>query len=376
MKTFLDRIAAGDKTFFDVSTFEQLSYLDTLKPVKDDWDRSFNQYKAQTFFQTKFKISILNFISFWCLFLFVPFYIILGLFIKREKSVEAISRLKESEHCEPNSLLKRYNIDRTLWHVKGAICPIDIPFVINLWVRYFINPYFVIKSIYKIAKYSSLICRYSPHAIIVCDEFSFTSSILTLLCEGHGIKHIDVMHGEKMLYIRDSFFRFHECFVWNEHYIKLFKMMQAEPTQFKIELPLSMKFEKADYKSFEYYADYKYYLANYTEAEITSIVASMDFAKALGKTVKFRPHPHYSDIPLLKKHVEERNIELPSVDILVSLSNCQHVVGLYSTVLVQAYLNGCDVILDDVTYKKKYEKLADVKYILSNKVNHKLSELQ
>mgnify|MGYP003596582569 CR=1 FL=1 len=95
-----------------------------------------------------------------------------------------------------------------------------------------------------------------------------------------------------------------------------------------------------------------------------------------GKIVKFRPHPHYSDISLLKKYVKEDNIEMPSVPIAVSVASTKYAVGVDSTVLVQAYFNHIEVILDDVTYKNRSDMLGELDYILANKVNNRLSALQ
>ncbi len=373
MKTFLDRLTSGDKNYFDISAEEQKSFLNKLGPAKDDFDRSYKQYKSQVFFQSKIKVVLINIVSVPVVIGLVFYYMARGLFLKKGSRIDAISRIKDSEHFEPDSVINKYEIDRTHWGEKGGIRPSDYLFTMCLCFRFVFHPYFVVKNLYKIAKYSSLIYSYNPAALIVCDEFSFTSSIMTLFCEKHGVKHINVMHGEKLFYIRDSYFRFHECYVWNEHYKQLFIEMRAEPNQFYIELPLSMRFDKRSYQDSEQYADYKYYLANYSEEEIASISKEMSFARDKREKVKFRPHPHYSDLDLLRKYVTEDEIEYPNVDILVSLSNCKYVVGLYSTVLVQAYFNGVDVIIDDVTYKEKCDKLTDINYILADKVSARLS---
>lgn len=377
MKTIQDRLAEGDKSYFDVSPVEQKAYLKKLGNAKNDLDRSYKQYKSQFYYKSTIKAILLHLTSIPLLIGLLPYYIIRGWFLKRGNTLEAISRIKETEHCEPDSLVNSLSIDRTHWGEKGAICADDLLFTLGFSIRYIIHPYFVVKSLYKIAKYSGLIYRYRPSTIIVCDEFSFTSSLLTSLCERHGVTHIDVMHGEKLFDITDAYFRFHRCYVWDEHYRDLFIELNAEPNQFIIELPLSMRFDKKKYLCSDTYADYKYYLDSYDENEIKSIVESMKFIKTEGKTIKYRPHPHYSDLELLRKYVNEEEIEIPAnVDILVSISNCQFVVGLHTTVLVQAFFNKQEVILDDVTYKDKYDKLADLRYILANKVANRLSFYQ
>ena len=150
-------------------------------------------------------------------------------------------------------------------------------------------------------------------------------------------------------------------------YIDLFISLKAEPNQFKIAIPRSLTIDVNHFLNKSLYADFKYYLAAYNEAEIKSIVNSMQFAKKQGKSIKYRPHPRYSDISLLKKYVDDIDIEWPQqVNILESVSNLDYAVGSYTTVLLQAFFSGKSVLLDDITFQKQYVKLKDLRYILSN----------
>ena len=59
----------------------------------------------------------------------------------------------------------------------------------------------------------------------------------------------------------------------------------------------------------------------------------------------------YSDRELVKQIVGKENVEYPEkVSILDSISNMDTAIGLYTTVLNQAYHCGKNVIIDDVTY--------------------------
>ena len=73
---------------------------------------------------------------------------------------------------------------------------------------------------------------------------------------------------------------------------------------------------------------------------------------------------------LLRKYVEDTEIEDPfSVDIKESVSNLEYAIGSYTTVLLQAHIAGKQVLLDDVTYKKRYEQLLEFGYILNDTIN-------
>lgn len=211
-----------------------------------------------------------------------------------------------------------------------------------------------------------MIHNYQPKAIIVHGEYSFTSSVLTSFCQCYHVIHINVMHGEKLFYIRDSYFRFHRCYVWDEFYKKQFLTLKAESSQFIIAIPPSLQINKESNLTADSFSNYKYYLTNYSEEEIKSIFQSMDFARKNGEKVVFRPHPRYSNIKLLKKVVSEECIEYPSkVNILDSIANCDHLVGSSSTVLLQGYYAGKNIILDDVTYHKQYRLLTEYRYHLT-----------
>jgi hypothetical protein len=184
------------------------------------------------------------------------------------------------------------------------------------------------------------------------------------------------MHGEKLKFIRDSFFRFNECYVWDQYYVNLFVRQYAEPSQFVIAIPPSMRIDKSIIQDANIYADYKYYFAKYNEEQVQAVINAMNILKRAGKKVKYRIHPRYSDLALLRKYVNNEEIEYPSeVGIVDSLSNCGCAVGSYSTVLLQAYFSGINITLDDVAFKEMYNRLNEYGYILMNKNLERLSAL-
>lgn len=375
----MNMLAKGDKQWSDVPAEEQMNYLHSLKRPKTDYQRSFAQYKCQNYFRPKVKIICQELIS---AFLYVPlllYYLIKGLTIrKQEQSIDAVGEFKGMPEIIPDSINNNYRINNELWSVDSSVSFGDLRFVVGLALHYLYSPYFALKCMAKVAKYSSLIRLFAPKAIIVHAEYTFTSSVLTAFCEKHGVKHINVMHGEKLIYIGWSFFRFTECYVWGEHYKQLLVDMGAEPTQFIIEIPPALRIDvNANYNQGKY-SDYKYYLQIYTEDELKSIINSLSFIKKEGKTICYRPHPRFSNIPLLEKYISKDRIEYPKeTDILTSISSCHTAIGFCSTVLYQAYLCGKDVILDDVTYKQANNQLKNHRYILSNTTNtHVLSTFQ
>lgn len=367
-RKILSVLAKGNKWQFDMPINKQLGFLNQNKKPSDDIQRSFLQYKAQMLFVALLKRFLFNIVS---LFVF-PFFIIVALLkrtsVKFKYNVEAIEERNTHSGVIPTSLSEKYTMSQKEWNIGWSLGVKDVPFILKLSVYFCRSPYFVFKITYKLALYSSMIKAFTPRAIIVFNEYSFTSSALTNYCELRNVKHIDVMHGEKLFYIRDSYFRFSQTYVWDEYYVDLFTQMMAPKEQFIAELPPFMAIQPSNYLDAKIKSDYTYYLASYDDEQIKSIVNSMEFAKEQGKIVKYRPHPRYSDINLLRKYVDESNIEYPkNVDIMVSVANTSCAVGVYTTVLNQAYHAGKKVIIDDINFPEYYGKLKELRYFLTYK---------
>lgn len=359
----------GDRNSFGIPVEKQQEFLQSLGEAISDIDRGFKQYQCQNFFVSpKWKIVLFNMVGAIVLPFVVLYYLVKGLGVKNGEHIDTLIERKGMDEVVPDVVREKFHPDNRYWDMGASMSLRDITFLLRLIVHAPHHPYFVLKAWMNVTLYSDMIRRHSPNVMIQFGEFSFSSSILTAYCHEHGVKHIDIMHGEKLYFIRDAFFHYDECYVWEEHYAELFRSLKAEPTQFHVALPKSMKIDVNVYINSNVYADYKYYLALYSEEQIKSIVQSLEFAKSEGKTVKYRPHPRYSDMELLRKYVKDEEIEKTSdVGIMESISNTEYAVGSYTTVLSQAYFSGKEVILDDVTYREQYSKLKNMKYILAEK---------
>lgn len=367
----------GNKGLFSYSVEEQRAYLYSLPEPKDDFARSYNQYRCQMYYVPVWKRIFQSGVA----AIAYPFLILLlllkGLSIKFVKKVSAISDFTTMPESIPDEIVTDLAPDSSVWDNALGLKFKDIPFLLKLVIRYFVYPYFVLKVTFKLALYRALFVRYTPDVLVVHNEYSFTSSILTNYCAKQGVEHIDVMHGEKLFYIRDSFFRFSRCYVWDEHYVRLFAELRAAPDQFVVAVPPSLKVNPSDFQNVAAYADVKYYLGLSTEDQFVSIIDSLQPLKESGLIVKFRPHPRYSDMSMLLKYCSPDELEDPkSVTIMDSISNVKYVVGSYSTVLQQAWFAGKQIILDDVTYASTYQKLMSMQYLLSSKSHIKLSEIK
>ena len=188
------------------------------------------------------------------------------------------------------------------------------------------------------------------------------------------VEHINVMHGEKLYYMRDTFFRFDQCYIWDEFYKNLFELLRADKEQFIIELPSSMRFEEKEDIGKKY--DYVFYLTQERGEEINTIAKNLELLKKQGKRVGVRPHPRYTDMEEAKRVFSDIDIEdTRKVEIEKSILRTKNVVSLYSTVLNQAIHNNIAIVVDDVTNREKYLRLKEMKFICLNKEHQLLSDI-
>lgn len=355
---------------------QQFAYLNRFPSPKDDIERSYFQYKCQKFLRDGFFVALLkNVFS----FIITIFYLIKI----RDKSeiqntVMPINVLVGTQALF-NFLPKKYSDHEAFIQLefmdRMSLSVADRKIVYMLIRRYPLSWYFVLKITMKLAHYSSIIDRYNPQNILVSCEYSFTSSILTYYCESRNIKHINFMHGEKIYDITDAFCHFTEFYVWDNHYIELFRLLKSSNAKYIVEIPMYfiVKGQVSTKKILKKEkVCYKFYLANENKQTIEILSRIIFIIINLGKRVKVRPHPAYINQKLLLKFLDEKIIEDPyMIDINSSLNTTENVISIGSSVLYQAYLRNIPVIIDDVTNKKKYNYFKENKHIMHDK-NHKL----
>ncbi len=361
---------------------DQIKFLEQFDTSDlSDLERSYNQYICQIRNKNKIEIIMLNI---FCSLAIIPSILFFGINgVIKKRSFNDKNNVKKNaifwginKNIIPDSLIKKYKIIK--YDDFFALNIKDIKFIINqLLIRKPFSFYFNLKIITKLAIYSGNIYKYNPETIIATSEYSFTSSMLTKYCNENNILHINVMHGDKLFNIRDSFFRFNKCYIWDKHYKELFIKMNAEPMQFSIEIPSSFLLRKHD--SFKIYKPKNkkltYYLQHNSEEKLLGIKKRL---KKLDSKliISIRPHPLYSNMVLVNKVFKDFNIEnIYEVNIKDSIIQTDYVVSLYSTVLLEAHLLNKNVVIDDLVDEKYYHKLKELDYIMINKPHIKLSEM-
>ena len=363
----LNAIARHNKMPFDVSVEEQRRFWEHIVMPKDLIARSYAQYRCHNFYlhllyQLAFNVGAVGVCpSLMCWFLMRP----IPQCVAEGGGIIDVATPDDPMMGMVPASLKTMHMGYVSWR-HGVLCRADLSLVWKIWKRYPFAFYFLFKNMVKIAMYRYETERYKPEAIIVHNEYSFTSSVLTEWCRQNGIRHINFMHGERIYSLRCAFFEYDRCYVWHEYYKQLYCSVGASPEQFIVEVPDALQITLSKWVDKVAYADFKYILAGYSEKELQQIVSVMDALKErYDRTVKYRPHPRYSDVNLLRKYVKDDEIEDPKcIPIEKSIANTRCVVGSYSTVLLQAYLSGVHVAMDDVTYNDRCRQLKERGYML------------
>lgn len=373
LHSVLNSLIQSKDALFTQSKNKQENYINRLKKPADDIERSFNQYMCQ--------MKLLNNICLRLVMNIASLPMIIYYLIKHSDLIntkilyDAVFFADgKPQNIIPRSLSSRFANIMKITEKGEYLDKEGREYFFQIWKRHPLSWYFLLKTLIKIRYYLFAINKFSPKVVICCNEYSFTSSSLTKFCEMHGVEHINVMHGEKLFYIRDSFFRFSKCYVWDKHYINLFLKLYAEEKQFIVAIPESLLFNAKTVS--EKQVDYTYYLGAETGEILRKVVALMKHLGKNGMRVAIRPHPRYTNKDELL--FEAKNIFIEDVDMLPiedSLLRTENAVSLYSSVLNQAERNGITVVIDDITDPEKYKKLAELDYIMLNKKHRLLSEI-
>lgn len=373
LKSIAVKLEIRRNSLFCYPVEKQKRYIAHFPEPEDDFQRSYFQYRCQM----KLNDWIVSFAINLASFPLLLFYLLKRADVQKSDK-EPISALFFSdgkpENIIPEILRNDVGKIEVVNEKKESLTKSDKFFILAVWKKYPFSFHFILKSLLKIRFYSYAIQKKSPQTIIVCNEYSFTSSILTKYCEEQGIRHVNVMHGEKLFFMRDSFFRFHECYVWDDFYKELFKKLKAEPNQFKIAVPQSLKFTEREIV--QKTVDFTYYLGAERGNLLICIVKSMERLRMQGLSVAIRPHPRYSDLEEIRRFSPLIEIEdCKTMTIEQSLKRTKNAISVYSTVLNQAFNNDIGIVIDDVSDKKKYDLLNERLYCMTNKPHELLSQL-
>lgn len=377
LRGLANKLERKQNPLFSCDVEKQRRYLASLGEPRDDIERSYAQYKCQMWLKGRPASFVINLAS-------LP--LLLGFLLRgmtaEERDDGAVGACKKAVFVSDSSVMDR--IPDELWNAYEDIVVDnkqgpgllrgDRTYLLQVWRRYPLSWHFILKCAIKVRQYRGVLEAWSPDAVIACSEYSFASSLLTDYLNRNNVDHINVMHGNKLFFIRDSFFRFNTCYVWNDDFAELFKRLRAESSQFAVSLPRGLKFEGE--RPAELTADFTYYLGGEDLEQFDRLTGVLGALSAKGARVRMRPHPRYTDRELLERVPSSIEVENPSeVALEQSVLTSACVMSLYSTVLIQAYLNGVSVVVDDLSDPARFKKLEQMEFALLDAEHRLLSDV-
>jgi hypothetical protein len=336
---FIKKIIIYSRSLEKKSFDQENLFLNNLDTPKCDFDRSFLQYKCHRYIEgirLHMLFNLISFVPFLLLIFIAPFF---AIFCKLFKSSNEIFDTVSLSQINRIMVPDKYNNFKKIPVTGYWLQFKDLYYFYKQLFTFIPNPYFGLRIFYQLTKTRSVIQKFKPKTILVSNEYSFWSSYISFVCENEGIFLVNIMHGEKIFNIRDSFFRFSCMFVWEEYYIDLFKLLRANVDSYVKFNPFVGKINS------NVQANNKlcYYLQLQKIDDLSSI--NYEIKRRSKVDVFFRLHPIYSKELLLKGKKFKFDI---IHDIFESLSTYQYICSSYSTVLFICLCNNRRVIFDDI----------------------------
>lgn len=229
------------------------------------------------------------------------------------------------------------------------------------------RPYFLFRSIWKLAVYSELIDTYQPERIWVTQEMVFESTLLTHYLQDFQIDHVNFMHGENYFSIQVAFASFSEFYVWDDYYAELFRALCVQTNKFVTFSPIERTTSSFPQKNIlKYYNQDSRNVKRFNQI-LENLVA---FAKTRNCDLMVRLHPlHIMDYEIKALQARSIPLESNSVDIVDSVSESKYVCSEFSSVLYIASLLDRKIVVDN-TFQERIDLIKDLDPIFIKKLPH------
>lgn len=320
------------------STKNSLEIIDEVgrkRQPKTHWEYAIAQYECQL---ATYNIRNRLLVIFPFLLLLVILFNFLLLFValansikKRPLQLEGVAALLPDQKLVPDSISGDIIFLGKSGH-DAFFTLEDWRYSLLLTSRFLLHPYFVSKSLYAIYQHSGLSKKYSR--ILVSNEYSFCSSVITHYINRAGGISMNCMHGEKLLNARDAFCRYDIFFVWDEHYLDIFERMNAEAFFVVSHCP-ALRIERVtqEYEAISYFLQ-----GGESINQISYILEKLEALSARYGCEKiwFKHHPRYRT-KNFEAVVGEDKIYRGDNSWLIS--NSRIVCGRYSTILFQVFVS-------------------------------------
>lgn len=246
----------------------------------------------------------------------------------------------------------------------------------NLIKRYPLCFYMNFFVMYQLANLCKLLNIYRTSAIITeREENDPAITLLTQYCESCGAEYICIMHGEYFYEPFHAFMRLSRFYVWDEYYIQQFYKLKSS-ADFIVYHPKRFQMNIKRCAEPEFFVSY--YLQTQSREEMLKIRQVLDEFIARGYKCKIRLHKRATDKRVVKEVFGDSEIVIEDnerVSIGESYENTKYIISVFSTVLSEAYENGLEPVIDDMSNPELYESLKKAMYINISRIEMRLSKL-
>ena len=358
------------------------AFLDALKKPADVFEEAYNKYLCRMYYFKRGKAAVLNVISFLVL---IPLTIRMlshkSNFPKIDKDLLLLEEQSDVSYKDifPYELKDIYREFKIVKREKGTLGNLGDEakqLYLRTWKKYWAHPYFLMWIMKELSNHSNYIEKYNPKALaFYINERNVASPILTKLYEDRGGKLISFMHGEYLLQLIQAYFAVSEYYIWRKEYSEMFKVDLRCPIGNLIvyqpdKLTKKWKLEKVvpDF-------DITYYFSGESLESIKKIYEVFKKLCSRGMKCKVRPHPRYSHLDVIKDTFVDIPIENPKATLMEeSLANTLYAAGLATTVLSEAFIEGREIVIDNVSNPNLYNNLSARKYAVLSLKHHLLSD--
>ena len=337
-------------------------FLNNLPEAKDSIDAAFNKYQCRMHYFPWYKRLLVNFLGL-CVLPVEIFFMV--------KSNQPVSKMNKGtaileksrdvpvyEDTFPKELYNEYNIIVVENFNKkfDILCKEARKILIKCIKRHPFNFFFIYFVYMELAAHSHFLLKYNPEATIVyVNERNIASPVITRLYENDGRKLISFMHGEYLLQLVQGFMTFSRYYILDKSYENMFKWLKCNMGQYIVYTPGKLQKKwKFDGNVTKFYCTY--YLSGQSKESILCLGSILEKFEAQGKKCKVRPHPR--DIQYTKEILTSfRNITIEDankVSLKESLENTKYVIGLNTTVLSEAYVEGKQIVIDDLSDRGRF----------------------
>ena len=339
------------------------SFLASLPVAKDSIDEAFNKYKCRMYYFPLYKKIIINTLGLCAIPVVLIFLAMSNKSIRpKRKGIAVLEKSRDVPFYNdifPETLYKQYSIEVSENFNKkfGILCKEAKTLFWKSVKKHPLNFFYNYFVYMELATHSYFLLKYNPEATIVyVNNRNVASSIITELYENNERQFISFMHGEFLRELFNVYMSFSKYYIWNKTYINMFKSLNCSIKQYEVYTPEKLKKKwNLELITPEYFCTY--YLSGQSKNSILKLGELLEILEREGKKCKVRPHPrNLQYIKEILNSFSHITIENPNeISMKDSLASTQYAVGLNTTVLSEAYIEGRIVVIDDISDPSHYE---------------------